>query len=84
MRQRVFSAAAVLPRLGEGTESPLRWRVEWARIGDDRLSVRFHAELARGELSATETPLFQQQFRALLSSLGASAALNVPAEISKQ
>ena len=43
---------AVLPGVSENSSAPLRWRVEWTKIGDDKLSARMRAELARGELSA--------------------------------
>ena len=53
---------------------PLRWRVEWARIGDDKLVAKFHAELARGELSPSDTAKVQQQIRSLFSALGRDAS----------
>ncbi len=51
----------------ESTGTPLRWRVEWTRVSDDKLFVRLQAELAKGELSEVETQAFQQQLRGLLS-----------------
>lgn len=66
-----------LPGLSEGRETPLRWRVEWARLRDDKLVARFHAELARGELSTEDTPALQQQLRALFAALEADATLSL-------
>ena len=57
---------------------PLRWRVEWTKIGDDKLAARLRAELARGELSAAETPALQKQLRELLAALAAGASLPGP------
>jgi hypothetical protein len=74
---------AALPQACESAQEPLRWRLEWVKISDVKLAVRFRAELARGELSAAETPVFQQQLRALLSALGATAVLDLPPPISK-
>jgi transglutaminase-like putative cysteine protease len=68
---------ADLPGICQNSQEPLRWRIEWARLSDDKLVARFHAELARGELSAAETPLLQQQLRALLAGLGAEAIIAV-------
>jgi len=65
--------AIELPPLRASEEGSLRWRVEWARIGDDKLVARFHALLARGELSESETGAVQQQLRGLLSTLGSDA-----------
>ena len=61
----------VLPGVAENTQEPLQWRVEWTRVGDDKLLARMKAELARGELTAAETPVFQRQLRELLEALGA-------------
>jgi hypothetical protein len=61
----------VLPGVVENTQEPLQWRVEWTRVGDDKLLARMKAELARGELTAAETPVFQRQLRELLEALGA-------------
>ena len=38
-------------------------------------SARMRAELARGELTAAETPVVQQQLRELLAALAAGASL---------
>ena len=66
---------AALPGVKENTTAPLRWRVEWTKLGDDRLVARLRAELARGELTVAETPLVQGQLRELLAALAAGASL---------
>jgi hypothetical protein len=66
---------AVLPGVKENTTAPLRWRVEWTKLGDDKLVARMRAELACGELTAAETPAVQQQLRELLAALAAGASL---------
>jgi transglutaminase-like putative cysteine protease len=62
-----------LPACRENNEAPLRWRMEWARVGDDKLVPHFHAQLVRGELSLDETVAFQKQLRGCLTALGVSA-----------
>ncbi len=42
------------------------------------MAARLRAELARGELTAAETPVLQQQLRELLAALAAGARLPVP------
>jgi len=66
---------AVPPGVSGDNDAPLRWRVEWAKIGDDKLSARMRVELARGELSPAETPAFQKQLRELLAALAEGASL---------
>jgi hypothetical protein len=66
---------SVLPGVKENTTAPLIWRVEWTKLGDGKLGARLRAELARGELTAAETPAVQQQLRELLSALAAGASL---------
>jgi hypothetical protein len=66
-----------LPGVKENTTAPLRWRVEWAKLGDDRLVARLRVELAHGELTLAETPVVQSQLRELLAALAAGA--NLPA-----
>jgi hypothetical protein len=39
------------------------------------LAARLRAELASGELTAAETPVFQKQLRELLAALAAGASL---------
>jgi hypothetical protein len=53
----------------------LRWKVEWTKLGDDRLVVRMRVELAHGELTVAETPAVQKQLRELLAALAAGASL---------
>jgi len=64
-----------VPALQQNQSWPLRWRAEWARVGDDKLSAKFRAELARGELSVSETADFQKQLRGLLGALNTGVAL---------
>jgi len=63
-----------LPAAREGRTDPLQWRIEWATIGQDKLVAKLHSELRRGECPASETPGVQQQFRALLSAVAATAS----------
>ena len=67
-----------LPGVRENATAPLRWRVEWTRIGDDKVVARLRAELARGELTPAETPAVQRQLRELLGALAAGASLPAP------
>jgi hypothetical protein len=66
---------AALPGVKENTDAPLRWRVEWTMLGEDRLVARLRAKLACGELTVAETPLVQRQLRELLAALAAGASL---------
>jgi hypothetical protein len=66
----------VLPVPSKNVKPPLRWRIDWARLADDKLAARFHAELERGELSLAETSAFQQQLRSLLASLAEDASFS--------
>jgi hypothetical protein len=66
---------AALPGVRESNTAPLRWRVEWTKLGDDKVVARMRAELARGELTAAETPVVQQQLRELMTALAAGASL---------
>jgi len=67
-----------LPGVSENKTEPLRWRIEWVRIGDGQVAARFQAELVRGEFLAAETPGLQQQLRELLAALAESASWTVP------
>jgi hypothetical protein len=64
-----------LPEARENKEEPLRWRIQWAKLSDDKLSVSLHAELARGELSPEETTAVQGQVRELLAAMDAPATI---------
>lgn len=64
---------AELPAPCENVQPPLRWRIEWARVADEKLMARFHAELARGELSLEETSTFQQQVKNLQAAIAGDA-----------
>ena len=70
------SPNVVLPACRESNEEPLRWRVEWTRVGDEKLVPHFHAQLLRGELSFPETQAFQKQLRELINALGANATFS--------
>jgi len=61
----------------ENKDPPLRWRIEWTRVGDDTLVARFHSELVRGELLQSEIPVFQQQLRSLLAALATEATFSL-------
>ena len=65
------SAAVALPERVESKEPPLRWTVQWTRVGHDKLVAQFHAQLVRGELSREETIAFQKQLRPLMAALTA-------------
>ena len=69
---------AVLPGVTENNSAPLRWRIEWAKIGDEKLSARMRVELALGELPPADTPALQKQLRALLDALADGASVQVP------
>jgi len=69
---------ARIPGVNENNTQPLRWRLEWVRVGHDKLAARFHVELVRGDLSDTQTATFQQQLPQLLSALAASAGWSLP------
>jgi hypothetical protein len=71
---------AVLPGVSESKSAPLRWRIEWTKIGNDKLSARMRAELAGGELSPSETSALQKQLRELLAALAGGAILAAPLE----
>jgi len=62
-----------LPGVEENNTEPLRWKIEWVRVGHDKLAARLHVELVRGELSDAQTAAFQQQLPKLLSTLAANA-----------
>jgi transglutaminase-like putative cysteine protease len=73
---------AALPGVRESDTPPLRWRVQWTKLGDDKVAARLRAELARGELTTAETPVMQKQLRELMAALAAGA--NVPAAPQKE
>jgi hypothetical protein len=54
-----------LPAMRENSTPPLRWKVEWQQPSPGKLAARFTAELERGELSPSDTRLFQEQLAAL-------------------
>ena len=67
-----------VPGVKENNTQPLRWRIEWVTIGQDKLTARLHVELMRGELSDAQTALFQEEVPRLLSALAASARWSAP------
>jgi hypothetical protein len=70
-----------LPSCRESKDGPLRWRIEWTRVGHDKLVPHLQAQLLRGELSLAETKAFQTQLRLLITALGHTASF---AESSKR
>ncbi len=72
------SKASALPKICENSQDPLRWRVEWSTIGDDKVRARFSAQLQRGELTDADTAVFQEQLRQLLPALSSEAAVLLP------
>src|ERR1044071_8321123 len=67
-----------LVSLRQRLQGPLRWTSEWARVGNDKLSARFHAELAHGQLSLSESAEFQKQLRELLMAFAGGNTFSVP------
>ena len=72
-------AEVALPPSCENSDGPLRWRIGWARLGDDTLEAKLNAELQAGELSADQTAAFQHQLRSLLVALGDDARVRAGA-----
>jgi hypothetical protein len=74
---RLAAGAAVgsLPAVAENAAGPLRWKVAWAKVGDDKLSASLRVELVRGECSAEDTPELQAQLRRLFQALAEGAGL---------
>jgi hypothetical protein len=62
----------------ESKTDPLRWKIEWAKVSDDKLAARLRVELARGEFSASETALVQKQLRELLEALSGGVSVTIP------
>ncbi len=62
-----------LPAAVENGEAPLRWKVAWTRLGDDKITARLHAELVHGEMTEIETTSVQRQLRELMGALAAGA-----------
>ncbi|PWU20386.1 MAG: hypothetical protein C5B50_04150 [Verrucomicrobia bacterium] len=65
-----------LPAAAESKAQPFRWRIEWKKSGALGLTAHFNVELERGELSQSETPLFQQQLRELLGAMAANVVIS--------
>jgi hypothetical protein len=66
-----------LPGVNEAKTAPLRWKIEWATIGEEKLVARLHAELEQGEVPAAETPALQRQLRALITALADDVGFSV-------
>jgi hypothetical protein len=60
----------------ENQTDPLRWRVEWTNGANGNLIISFRAELAHGELSLAESPVFQQQLRSMLTALAGAVTVS--------
>jgi transglutaminase-like putative cysteine protease len=67
------SRVDLLPRARQNKEGPLRWKSEWTKEPENKLTARFHAELESGELSAAATLEFQRQLRILFATLSDGA-----------
>jgi hypothetical protein len=67
-----------LPAVRENEKGPLRWKIEWARVDQNKLLAKFNAELERGEISAADMPVVQNELRALLAAL--STVVNLPSQ----
>ncbi len=72
------SRVEYLPEVRENKAGPLRWRAEWTKVADDKLTARFQAELGSGELSADETIELQRQLIELFGAFGACASFAYP------
>ncbi len=64
-----------LPGVIQNETEPLRWRIEWAKLSDEKLAARLHVELAKGEFSASETPGAQKELRKLLEAMGGGVSV---------
>jgi hypothetical protein len=64
------------PGRSENEKEPLHWRVQWTNGTNGNLILSFRAELAHGELSPAETPVFQQQLRSLLTALAGAVTVS--------
>jgi hypothetical protein len=70
------SEPVVVPGVTENKTAPLRWRIEWVKVGDAKLAAHLRLELVRGELSTDETGAFQEQLRALLAAMAGGATVS--------
>lgn len=64
-----------LPRVCENGNGPLRWRMEWVKLGENKLGVRLGVQLQNGDLSPSESLLFQDQLRMLVSAAATQATI---------
>jgi hypothetical protein len=65
-----------LPGVRENNAGPLRWRVEWTKLGDSKIAARLRVELAGGDVTEAETPMLQGQLRTLLAVLAGGASVS--------
>jgi transglutaminase-like putative cysteine protease len=65
-----------LPPVHENKEGPLRWKSEWTKEPENKLTARFHGELESGELSATKSVEFQRQLQELFATLSDGATFS--------
>jgi hypothetical protein len=72
------SRVEYLPEVRENKAGPLRWRAEWTKVAEDKITARFQAELGSGELSADETIELQRQLMELFGAFGACASFSYP------
>jgi len=66
-----------LPGPAGGAQGPLKWKLEWTKVGNTKLRVVLRAELSRGELSAAETSSLQRELRALITAANAGIAFEL-------
>jgi len=69
------SEAVVLPAAAESKTAPLRWRMEWVKVGDAKLAAHLRLELARASYPR-RTTAFQEQLRALLAAMAGGATFS--------
>jgi hypothetical protein len=70
------SRVEFLPEPHQNKTGPLQWKAEWTKITDQKLTVRFSAELGSGELSLEETVEFQKKLRQLLAAFSDCATFS--------
>ena len=67
-----------LPSPRHNPTQPLRWKIDWVTATEGKLTGRLEVELAQGELSRSETPVFQEQLRSLMSALAGNIGFSAP------
>ena len=71
------SQIAAMPSTAENRNGPLRWQVEWVKGREGQVTGRLRAELAKGELSPTETVACQEALKNLLTAAGSEVRVAV-------